>query len=183
MSPFAIRQAARLLRSGGLIAYPTEAVFGLGCDPLNAEAVLHLLHIKQRPASKGLILIAAHFEQLLPYVDGSKPELLAEALQSWPGPYTWIAPTRPDLPYWLGGGQPGVAVRVSAHPLVKALCEAFGGAIVSTSANRSGQQPARNELQVRLKLGEQIPVLHGATSGLLRPTPIRSALSGEILRS
>ena len=180
-----IADAIHALRHGGVIAYPTEAVWGLGCDPRDEMAVLRLLALKQREVDKGLILIAADEAQLAPYIDMS---LLAEAQRtavraSWPGPHTWIVPASASAPGWITGMHRGIAVRVSSHPTVIALCNAFGGALVSTSANRAGQ-PApstRDALEDSIVAGVDA-VASGDTGGLDRPTAIRDARSGDTLR-
>ena len=128
-----ISQAVAALRQQQVIAYPTEAVFGLGCDPLAEAAVMKLLAIKQRPVEKGLILVAANFEQLKDYIDLDKlsAERLSEIEATWPGPYTWVMPSKPTVPKWLTGQFDSIAVRVSAHPSVQALCVEFNGPITS----------------------------------------------------
>ncbi len=184
-SPFQLRFATRLLRRGGILAHPTEAVYGLACDPLDAGAVLRLLALKGRPLEKGLILIAASLEQLRPFVrlpDAQPPAWLEPVLASWPGPHTWLLPAAEGLPVWINGGSEKIAVRVTAHPLAAELCRHFGGPLVSTSANRSGRPPARTPLQVRSRCPGVDLILHGATGGLHRPTPIRDALTGERIR-
>lgn len=178
-----LAQAARCVRAGGVIAYPTEAVYGLGCDPRNGAAVHRLLDIKQRPVDKGLILIAAEFEALLPYLLPPDVKTLSRLHRSWPGPVTWVLPARPEVPYWLCGKQATLAVRVTAHPLAAALCRACGGALVSTSANISTRPPARTALAVQRCFGAAIDyVLHGVLGGLDKPTPIYSAADGRCLR-
>ena len=180
--PFMLREAVRLLRRGGILAYPTEAVYGLGCDPLDPLAVERLLELKRRPVGKGLILIAAELPQLYPYIARSGDGVPDAVLGSWPGPNTWLLPAAPHLPWWISGGREKVAVRVTAHPLAAELCRAFGGPLVSTSANLAGRPPARTPLQVRLRCPGTDLILHGATGGLEKPTPIRDALTGETLR-
>ena len=181
-----IVQAAHLVRDGGVVAYPTEAVWGLGCDPRNEAAVLRLLALKQREVDKGLILIAAGEAQLAPYIDmaalDDAPRAAVRA--SWPGPHTWIVPASTDAPAWITGTHAGIAVRVSAHPTVIALCDAFGGALVSTSANRAGEPapPRRDALDPALVAGVDA-VSIGETGELQRPTVIRDARSGDTLRS
>jgi len=177
--------ATRLLQHGGVIAYPTEAVWGLGCDPRDEAATLRLLVLKQREVAKGLILIAADEAQLAPFVDF---ESLAESQratvrESWPGPNTWIVPASAGAPRWITGEHHGIAVRVSAHPGVIALCRAFGGAIVSTSANRAGMPAAAtfDALDPAVVAGVDA-VLEGDTGGLERPSAIRDARSGAVLR-
>ncbi|HOP17149.1 MAG: threonylcarbamoyl-AMP synthase [Chromatiaceae bacterium] len=180
---FSLHRAARILRDGGIVAYPTEAVYGLGCDPLNGDAVHRLLALKQRPVEKGLILIASHVDQLTPFILPVTDTVRARLDQTWPGPATWLLPANPATPTWLRGRHTSIAVRVTAHPLAAALCEAFGAPIVSTSANASGRPPARSALQARLRCPGIDLVLSGTTGGLRRPTPIRDALSGEVLRA
>ena len=177
-----LREAARCFHRGGLIAYPTEAVYGLGCDPLDSAAVERLLRLKDRPVAKGLILIAADFAQLLPFVRQLPPDLMQPVFDSWPGPNTWLLPARHDTPCWLTGRYDTLAVRVTAHPLAAALCTAFGGAIVSTSANTADHPPARTALQARIRCPGVDLIVHGATGPLRRPTPIRDAVTGKVLR-
>ncbi len=180
---FRIRQAARRVRAGGVIAYPTEAVYGLGCDPLDGPAVHWLLGLKRRPVGKGLILIAADFDQLRPYVRTLDPVRMDEVLASWPGPNTWLLPARVDLPYWLRGDHSTLAVRVTDHPLAAELCRACGSPLVSTSANLSGRSPARSALEVRRQFGDRLDlILDGPLGGLARPTTIRDARDGQLVR-
>lgn len=182
--PLAIRRAAAIIRAGGVIAYPTEAVWGLGCDPLNAAAVARILAIKQRPASMGLILIAADISQLRPWVEPIPDEVAARMAPTWPGPVTWILPAQAWVPDWLHGGRGSLAVRVTAHPQSAALCAETGTAIVSTSANRSGGPPARTSIQARRWFGGQVDfILGGATGGRDRPSEIRDAASGRSIRA
>lgn len=186
MTPHALRAAARCLRRGGLVLLPTEGVWGLSCDPLNPHAVWRLLSAKRRPLHKGLILTAAQTSQLAPFVadtpDGRKAFSTAE--QDWPGPITWVCPARAETPYWLTGGQRGIALRVTAHPVLAALSEAFGGALVSTSANRAGRPAALRSWQARQQLGTAIEaVLPGQLTRPGRPSTIRSAFDQRILRA
>ncbi len=187
-----LRLARRCLRGGGVIAYPTEAVYGLGCDPWNRAAVLRLLALKGRAPSKGLILIAAGVDQLAPLVADLAPERMAEVLASWPGPHTWLLPVRPTTPDWLCGHFDTLAVRVTAHPLAAALCRAWGGALVSTSANRAGRPPARSALGVRRAFsggpgggpkGGPDLILSGDCGGARRPSSIRDGRTGRVLRA
>lgn len=181
--PWQLRKAAHVLHAGGVVAYPTEAVFGLGCDPNNPHAVRRLLDLKQRDWHKGLILIAADIRQLEPYLLPLNEKLHAQVMATWPGPVTWLLPARPETPKWLRGRFDSLAVRVTAHPLAADLCRAFGGPIVSTSANRAGQQPARSPLQVQLRLGAGVDaIVHGPLGGRLQPSEIRDAASGQVIR-
>jgi L-threonylcarbamoyladenylate synthase len=172
--------AATTLRRGGIVAYATESCFGLGCDPRNRPAVLRLLKIKQRAPNKGLILIAAEPQQLTPYVASFPPKALA----SWPGPHTWLLNPTTTAPPWVRGRHPRIAVRVTRHAQAAALCRAAGMALVSTSANRAGERPARSYRQVLRRLGAELDyVLPGRIGELKAPTPITDAATGEVVRA
>jgi L-threonylcarbamoyladenylate synthase len=177
------RQAVHVLSGGGIIAYPTEAVWGLGCDPLDELAVGRLLDLKNRPPQKGLILVAASLQQFewilcdLTAAQQSRLEL------SWPGATTWLVPHRGRVPTWIYGDHDTVALRVSEHPLVQQLCQAWGGPLVSTSANMAGCQPAREQYQVRRYFGDGVDYLLPGTVGAGRgPSMIRDLLSDKIIR-
>lgn len=178
-------QAVIALEGEGVIAYATEAVFGLGCDPDSETAVQRLLAIKQRPVEKGLILIAAELAQLQDYIDLSQlsDEQLARVEASWPGPFTWIMPARPTTPSWLTGQFDTLAVRVTAHPQVQALCRAFGKPLVSTSANLTGEEPARRVADIGELLASQLAyILPGEVGGQANPSEIKDARTGAIIR-
>lgn len=184
MGQWHIEQAARVADAGGIIAYPTEAVYGLGCNPLDAGAVLRLLMLKQRKLEQGLILVAADKEQLADFVEFPGGNAEDQIDQSWPGPVTWLLPAQDWVPYWLTGEHDTLAVRVSNHPVVRDLCYAFGGALVSTSANLHSHPPARNALKVRQVFNKKIDyLLVGDTGGLDKPTEIRDVRSGDIVRA
>jgi L-threonylcarbamoyladenylate synthase len=180
-----IQDAADLLRRGEIIAYPTEAVWGLGCDPQNEQAVLNLLALKQRDYEKGMILVAADMEQFADYLrplTAPQRQLLSE---SWPGPHTWIVPDlEHHVPQWVRGQYHSVALRVSAHPLVTALCQAFGGPIVSTSANPQGQPPALQAEQVQGYFGDRVAMITpGSVGAQDKPTQIRDLITGQVVRA
>lgn len=178
-------QAAPLLRTGALALYPTEAVWGLGCDPADEAAVLRLLALKQRPVAKGMILAAADLDMLAPWLDldALPAARLAQVRASWPGPHTWVMPAAATAPRWITGDHDGIAVRVSAHPVVVALCRAFAGPLVSTSANLAGEPPARRRQDLDPRVLQAVDlVVDGETGGLAQPTPIRVALDGQVLR-
>ena len=182
-SHWQLHRAARWIRDGGVIAYPTEAVFGLGCDPGNPLATARLLALKSRPWQKGLILVASTLQQLKPWVQPPAGDRLRTLQRSWPGPLTWLLPASDTCPTWLTGTHDTLAVRVSAHPVVRSLCDTLGGAIVSTSANIGGRPPARSVLEVRLRFGKRIDfVLPGALGNRQQPSRIRDLASGRIIR-
>ncbi len=175
-----LRHAAYVLRRGGIVAYATESCFGLGCDPMNRAAVLRLLRLKGRAVNKGLIVLAGTFAQLARYIDACPPQVA----RTWPGPRTWLLPARAGVPFWIKGRHTSIAVRVTAHRQAAALCRAAGMAIVSTSANRSGETPARSYRETQRRLGARVDyVLPGRIGKRKRPTPITDAASGRVVRA
>lgn len=183
MSDWHLKRAAGVIQAGGVIAYPTEAVYGLGCDPFDAVAVHRLLAIKQRPVEKGLILVASDFNQLQWLLKPLSDEQTRSLQAAWPGAVTFTIPCHENVPPWLKGHFDSLAVRVSAHPIVRALCEATGGALVSTSANVSGQPALRTSAAVNRRLGGAIDyVMPGAVGGRAAPSEIRDITTNTILR-
>lgn len=178
-----IREAVRRLEDGGVIAYPTETVYGLGCDPFSAAAVLHLLALKQRSIRHGVILIAAAFDQLEYLLQPLAPAVRKRVSTPAGTPVTWVLPCLPDTPPWLTGEHDTLAVRVTSHPVAAQLCRHWGGPLVSTSANLHGRPPATDPLAVRKAFDGQLDyILHGdgKTSGI--PSSVRDGLTGHILR-
>lgn len=182
LAAWRIRQVDRVLRAGGVIAYPTEAVWGLGCNPWKAEAVERLLMLKQRPVRKGLILIAGDIEQF-DFLLWDLPEgQLAKLRLSWPGPNTWLVPHQDQLPAWITGEHDTVALRVTTHPLVRQLC-AVSGPLVSTSANPGGRPPARSRLRIEQYFGGELDdVVNGPLGGQRNPSIIRDLRTDRIIR-
>ncbi|MFZ2311121.1 MAG: L-threonylcarbamoyladenylate synthase [Methylobacter sp.] len=181
-SPFKIRNAVRHIKAGTVIAYPTEAVYGLGCDPLNEDAVMSLLDIKQRPIEKGLILIASSLGQLHPYL-ALDQTIIDRITPTWPGPVTWVIPAQSWVPKWLTGEHDSLAVRVTNHPIARDLCTQFGGPLVSTSANPT-TRPAIKESRKLLKTFSDsgIFIVHGKVGELAQETAIYDVVSGKRLR-
>lgn len=178
-----LKQAVQALRRGGVVAYPTEGCYGLGCNPRNARAVQKILSLKRRGWRQGVILIGGHWHHIAPWVDASDEAAVARARQTWPGPHTWLLPARSGVPRWIRGEHDTVAVRLTAHPLAAALCRRFQSAIVSTSANRHGGAPAVNAAQVRRLFARRVDfVLRGPLGGSKGPTTIRDARTGELIR-
>lgn len=181
-----IEQAVKVLQQGSVIAYPTEAVYGLGCDPKNLSAVKKILELKKRKKEKGLILIAANFEQLKPYLKSLDENTEKKILASWSSAekaITWLVPVKEDVSEYLKGQFDTLAVRVSKHPIVKELCEKFGGAIISTSANISNQEAARTAEQVKQIFENKIDfILEGETDMNAQPSEIRNAITNETIR-
>ncbi len=179
---FKIRRAAQIVHAGGLIAYPTEAVWGLGCSPYNGMAVQRLLQIKKRPVDKGLIVVASSIEQAKPFLGALSPQLMNKLASSWPGPITWLVPKHSLIPEWVSGQYDSVAVRVSAHPVVKTLCE-YAGPIISTSANVSGKAPARHLFEVQMEYNRLVDyIVPGSVGGADKPTMIKDLLTDKVLR-
>lgn len=176
-----IHRAGRIIRAGGIVAYPTEGVWGLGCLPHVEEAVERILEIKRRDASKGLILIASRPEQLAEWI---APDIDANKLASEKGhPLTWIVPAAEWVPYFVRGANEGLAVRITTHPVAAALCDAADSAIVSTSANISGRPPSRNAHLLQRTFGQLVDcVVPGQCGPASGPSEIRDWRSGKVLR-
>jgi len=181
-----IEQAVKVLQQGGVIAYPTEAVYGLGCDPENLDAVKKILEIKQREKEKGLILIASNFEQLRNYLKPLDKETEEKLLSAWSQSeraITWLVPVKQEVSVYLKGQFDTLAVRVSNHPVVKDLCDTFGRAIVSTSANISTQEAARTSQQVKEIFNSNVDfIVEGETDINAQPSEIRDALTNKVIR-
>jgi L-threonylcarbamoyladenylate synthase len=174
---------ADVLRAGGVIAYPTEGVYGLGCDPRNELALRRILRIKGRAEHKGLILIGSSEAQLWEYANEVDEARMAMVRSTWPGPVTWIFPARNELSNLITGGRKTVAVRVTSHPGAAALCAAFGGALVSTSANFSGAKAARSRLRVQCALADQIDgIAPGRVGKRGGPSEIRDLANASMVR-
>lgn len=179
------RGLRHFLKSGGVIAYPTESVFGLGCDPTNRRAVQRILRLKGRPQRKGLILVADHFNKLQKYVNPLSNVQTGQLLQAWKNkakPHTWLVPSARHCPKWLTGRHSSLAVRVSAHALTAGLSKRSDMALVSTSANRSGCQPARTTRQCYRLFGNQVRVIPGRTGRAKKPSTIQDLQTGKIIR-
>ena len=180
--PPRLRIAGRLIQLGGVIAYPTEGVYGLGCRPDDRSAVERILALKERPVTAGLILIAAVPDQLAGWIAPGPIEarrLAAEADR----PVTWLVTAGPLSPVWITGGRDRVAIRVTRHPVAAGLCRAAGLPLVSTSATRRGRPPARSALAVRLRFGPQLDlIVGGALGNLTGPSEIRDARNGAVMR-
>lgn len=171
------------MQQGGVIAYPTEFCFGLGCDPENEEAIHRLLAIKQRSPEQGLIVIAADLEQVELVANLSGSPMFQEIQNSWPGPTTWVLPSRAAVSKFVTGRHNTLAIRVCGLPIARDLCDQFGSAIVSTSANRHGKAPLRSASAVSAELGEELDcILDAAVGEATTPSQIRDGQSGEYLR-
>ncbi len=176
-------QAIDVIKSGGIIAYPTESVFGLGCDPFNEKAVKKLLLLKQRSVEKGLILIASHIQQILPLIQPKDANDLARALKSWPGHNTWVFPKSKLVPSWISGEYNSIAIRLTKHPTVLQLCNRFSLPLVSTSANLSNQLDLNSIKDIKAAFGDKIQFYIDAPTGNnKKPSTIRDAHTLKTIR-
>ncbi len=183
-----VAEAAQFLAQGKVLAYPTEAVWGLGCDPYNEAAFAEILRLKQRPIEKGVILLASQMSQIEHLLQNIDSEILKQVIASWSNPsnqeraITWLLPADASIPHWIKGNHPKVAVRVTHHPQCIALCNAFQSFIVSTSANPAGLTPARSIQDASLYFGSELNYLNGDLGLSQQPSKIIDALTGEIIR-
>lgn len=179
-----IEAACEALARGGVVAYPTEGVFGLGCDPADDAAVERVLALKGRPVHKGLILIADTVDALTPWLAPIDEATWARVAPTWPGPVTWVLPAAGAVSRRVSGDHDTLAVRVTAHETAAALCRAWGGPLVSTSANPADAAPVQTAEDVAAMFGDRIDAFIDApTGGRREPTPIIDARNGEYLRS
>lgn len=178
-----INDAVTALSNGGIIAYPTEYCFGLGCDPRNTQALSRLLAIKQRKKEQGVILVAGNIAQVSEYADLNDLPQIDRVYRSWPGPYTWVLPAKANVSDWVSGKHGSVAMRISAHPICESLCLAFGHAIVSTSANRHGSDALLSAAEVAKEFNSELDhIIDAPVGGAETASTILDAVSGEKLR-
>lgn len=179
-----LRNAIHVIDQGGVIAYPTEAVWGLGCDPWQFQAVQRILQLKYRPQHKGLILVASRWQHIHPLLENLTDAHIDSLRNTWPGPFTWLLPDPKQwIPSWIKGEHSTVAVRISAHPDVVKLCDAVQGPIVSTSANPAGAPPALTRLKIKQYFGGQLDyILPGQLGAQTQPTQVKNLLTNRIVR-
>lgn len=170
------------LRRGGLVAYPTESCYGLGCDPRNVRALQRLIRLKGRSAAKGMLLIADRFKRLQPFIQSLSPIDRARLQRSWPGPVTWVVPASSACPPLLTGNRTTIAVRVTAHAGAARLCRSLGMALVSTSANPGGKKPAKTAAECRRMFGARVRVIAGRIGQRRRPSTLIDLATGTVLR-
>ncbi|MCK5001417.1 MAG: threonylcarbamoyl-AMP synthase [Gammaproteobacteria bacterium] len=157
-SHFAIKYAAHQIRHGGVIIYPTDTVYGLGCDPMNLDAITYLNQLKRREPGKGLILLShtlALFEDYIETLTESDQKKILETSQ----PTSWIVNAKDSLPDWLTNEQRTLAIRITQHPVVTELCQQLGHPIVSTSANPRGKKTSRNALEVHKYFHDKVDAI------------------------
>ena len=184
MTKLNIQLACQALKQGNIIAYPTEAVWGLGCDPYNETAVNKILRVKDRSINKGLILIGGSVDQLEPLLSGLGIEHRDTLDASWPGHVTWLVPDPDNLiPQWIKGSHQSVAIRVSAHPVVQKLCSTFAGPLVSTSANVAGEEEIRSRIILEDKFANHLAcIVDGEIGQAVKPSEMRELFSGNVIR-
>jgi L-threonylcarbamoyladenylate synthase len=170
------------LKRGGLIAYPTESCYGLGCDPDNRQAVLRLLKLKQRPQRKGLILIASNYKQVADYLQPLTPAEQTRLQNDGAKAVTYLMPVKSACPRWLRGEHDTLAIRMTAHSVARNLCRRAGSALVSTSANRSGQRSVKTYAECQRMFGKKVWVLRGRVGKRKQPSTIRAWVGGRIIR-
>ncbi|MGI9319204.1 MAG: L-threonylcarbamoyladenylate synthase [bacterium] len=179
-----ITTAAKVIKHGGVVAYPTESCFGLGCAAGNTLGIKRILTLKKRSRDKGLILISDCFARLTHYIEPLPLEKLEIMLESWPGPVTWLCPAKPSTSPWLTGKFNTLAIRVTAHPTAARLCRAAGAALVSTSANIATRPSIRHSEMVKKVFQNKLDyVVEGSIGSRCKPSCIVDALSGEVIRS
>ena len=178
-----IYKAVEHLKKDGVIAYPTEGLYGLGCNPFSQTAVMKLLEIKKRSVRRGLILVASDFSQIRPLITPLPSYAKAQVMETWPGPVTWLFPISEHAPSWIIGDHNTIAIRISNHPVIQGLCTIFDGPIVSTSANITGYPSIRDLRSIQICFSEKIDfIVQGSMGDLKDATPIRDALTGEEIR-
>ncbi len=176
------RSIAAYLARGGVIAYPTESCYGLGCDPANRNAVLRILKLKGRPQHKGLILIASNYQQVARYLSPLSKEQQKKLCDAGKNAITYLMPVKQSTPRWLRGKHDTLAVRMTAHPFARGLCKGTGSALVSTSANKSGMRSAKTYKECQRLFGNRVWVLPGRVGKRRRPSTIMGWTDGRILR-
>ncbi|MEO0367303.1 MAG: L-threonylcarbamoyladenylate synthase [Pseudomonadota bacterium] len=177
--------AVETIRAGGVIAYPTEHCFGLGCDPFNQVAVERILQIKQRSSAQGVIVIGSERDQFQHLADFSAlpATTLAEIERDWPGPFTWLIPKQATAPEWISGQHASVAVRVTANRVCRELLTKLAAPLVSTSANRHGEPALLTAQDCLDELGEELDlIVNTPVGGDSQPSTIKDSLSGAQVR-
>lgn len=171
------------LKRGGLVAYPTESCYGLGCMPTDSRALNRLVGLKRRPQYKGMIVIGSSLEQLWPLLERPSEKTVSMLKREWPAPKTFLLPSsRKVLPLLRGKGRSKLAVRVPAHQGARGLCAMLNTPLVSTSCNRAGKRPCRTEREVRRQFGGKVWVVGGLVGKRKKPSQIIDGKTGIRLR-
>ena len=177
---FNFKRLTQVINAGGVIAYPTESVYGFGCDPLNKVAVNRILKIKQRSVNKGLIIIATDIKQIKPWVQNIPVNIWEKVVNSYAT--NWVLPKSDLVPYWVSGDHQTVVIRISQHQIVRDICKYLGQPIISTSVNVAGRIELSNFIKVRKQFGKHLDfIVHGKVGGLA-PCSIIDPLNNVVLR-
>jgi L-threonylcarbamoyladenylate synthase len=183
MSPWALNRLVQALSKGAVIGYPTDTIWGFGCDPFAPESVARILQIKQRPVEKGLILLSSRLEYCEPLIR-LEPQQREQIKLPAERPTTWLVAASDGCPPWIRGNHPTVAIRITDHPLVAYLCSGMQSPLVSTSANAAGKSTARSALQLRRQFGDQLDtIVTGFSTGGGQASQIKSLATGNLLRT
>lgn len=185
MSPWRLRQIARQIDRGALIAYPTDTIWGFGCSPESASTILRLQRLKRRVANKGLILLSPELDFLQPYIASSTySQLESQLTTKTTKPVTWIVRASPYCPGWISGYSDKVAIRLTQVPQVKLICQETHRPLISTSANITSRKPVRSSLQAHKHFQAAVDyIIEGFETGLQQASQIRDLETGEILRA
>ena len=189
MSYVDLQGAVDVLQQGDVLAYPTEAVWGLGCDPRQEHAFNKILSLKQRPIEKGVILLAENIERVAPLLAQLETNIQQQIIASWQPlqaqqrATTWLLPISDAIPPWIYGKHDRVAIRVTQHALCQQLCQQFDGLIVSTSANPAGLKPAKTAQEVEHYFHQNIAIFDGALGESPEPSRILDAVTGQVIRA
>ena len=176
-----MHNTTKILKEGGIILYPTEGVWGLGCDPFNQTAVKRLLKLKGRPISKGLILITVNWSMVRELINLNLKDypIIGEATE----PTTWVFPATSAVPPWIRGDFDSVAIRATTHEIAREICQQFGGAVVSTSANISSSPPATRLEDIDQSILDRVDyVVLGEVGRLAKPSRICDVLTMRSIR-
>jgi L-threonylcarbamoyladenylate synthase len=178
-----VRRAAQILRAGGLVAFPTETVYGLGADASSEKAVARLYAVKRRPADHPVIVHFASAESAFGWASEVPDAARQLADKFWPGPLTLILKRSAAAKDFVTGGQPSVGLRVPSHPVAQQLLKEFGGAVAAPSANRFGQVSPTTAAHVRADLGTDVDfVLEGGPSEVgIESTIVDLSAGGAVL--
>ncbi len=189
MQTINFEQAIYTLKQGDVLAYPTEAVWGLGCDPRQEHAFQKILTLKQRPIEKGVILLSENIERVEPLLAELDLSMRQQVIESWrtstfdQRAYTWLLPINIEIPTWIYGNHDRVAIRVTQHALCKQLCRGLDDFLVSTSANPADLSPAINTAQIQQYFADQVTILSGQLGNSPEPSRIVDAVTGQVIRA
>ena len=183
MSPWALNRLSHAISRGAVFGYPTDTIWGFGCHPLIRHSVERILEIKRRSPNKGLILLSSKLDYCYDYIDAD-PHELEPMRHPCARPTSWLVGASEFCPAAIRGGFPTVAIRITGHPLIQALCDSLQAPIVSTSANRAGRSPVRSALQMRKQFDAELDyIVTGFSAGSGRPSEIKFLHDGASVRS